>query len=141
MSTSKIVKQVGLGKVVILMIAALVVGVIATRMMLGPGSSASGASATAGEDSEQLYTCGMHPNVIQRGPGICPICNMNLTPLRADDGDAGGSGASKERKVLYWRAPVCVGGGALFLPKNANAALLRLLERAGKEPDCWCIQC
>ncbi len=112
MSTSKIVKQVGLGKVVILMIAALVVGVIATRMMLGPGSNASAgrpasrASATAGEDSEQLYTCGMHPNVIQRGPGICPICNMNLTPLKADDGDAGGSGASKERKVLYWRAPM-----------------------------------
>ncbi|MCH8052927.1 MAG: efflux RND transporter periplasmic adaptor subunit [Planctomycetes bacterium] len=103
MSTSKTVRQFGLGTVVILTIAALVVGVVATRVMLGPGGGASGASA--GEDSEQLYTCGMHPNVMERGPGICPICNMDLTPLKADDGDAGG-GVSKERKVLYWRAPM-----------------------------------
>ena len=103
MSTAKTVRQFGLGTVVILTIAALVVGVVATRVMLGPGGGASGKEA--GGDSEQLYTCGMHPNVIQRGPGICPICNMDLTPLRADDGNAGG-GASKERKVLYGRAPM-----------------------------------
>ncbi len=101
MSTSKIAKQFGLGTVVILTIAALVVGAVATRMMLGPG----GSGAAAGEDLEQLYTCGMHPNVMERGPGICPICNMDLTPLKADDGDDDG-GASKERKVLYWRAPM-----------------------------------
>ncbi|MCZ6655231.1 MAG: efflux RND transporter periplasmic adaptor subunit, partial [Planctomycetota bacterium] len=105
MSTSKIAKQFGLGTVVILTIAALVLGVVATRVMLGPGGSANGAAATASEDSEQLYSCGMHPDMIQRGPGICPICNMDLTPLKADDGDVGG-GASKERKVLYWRAPM-----------------------------------
>ncbi|MBW2735418.1 MAG: efflux RND transporter periplasmic adaptor subunit [Deltaproteobacteria bacterium] len=32
--------------------------------------------------SEQLYTCGMHPNVIQQGPGTCPICGMDLTPMK-----------------------------------------------------------
>jgi RND family efflux transporter MFP subunit len=30
---------------------------------------------------EQLYTCGMHPQVIQKGPGNCPICGMKLTPI------------------------------------------------------------
>jgi len=29
-----------------------------------------------------LWTCGMHPQVIQDHPGICPICNMELTPLK-----------------------------------------------------------
>jgi len=33
-------------------------------------------------DHAQLYTCGMHPEVIQEGPGSCPICGMDLTPLR-----------------------------------------------------------
>lgn len=58
-------------------------------------------------DTEQLYTCGMHPNVIQRGPGECPICHMKLTPLRAEGGggDASASGP-QERRVLYWRAPM-----------------------------------
>ena len=31
-----------------------------------------------------LYTCGMHPQVIQDHPGDCPICGMKLTPIRKD---------------------------------------------------------
>lgn len=27
---------------------------------------------------DYYYTCGMHPNVHETEPGICPICNMNL---------------------------------------------------------------
>ncbi len=30
---------------------------------------------------KQLWTCGMHPQVIQDHPGDCPICHMKLTPL------------------------------------------------------------
>ena len=33
--------------------------------------------------SGQLWTCGMHPQVIQDHPGDCPICHMELTPLKA----------------------------------------------------------
>lgn len=38
---------------------------------------------------KQLYTCGMHPNVVQEGPGTCPICGMNLVPVNPTltDGD------------------------------------------------------
>ena len=43
-------------------------------------TGAESAQAPAGE-SEQWYTCGMHPNVLQKGPGECPICQMKLTPL------------------------------------------------------------
>ncbi|MCX6894811.1 MAG: efflux RND transporter periplasmic adaptor subunit [Verrucomicrobia bacterium] len=32
----------------------------------------------------QLYTCGMHPQVIQNQPGNCPICGMKLTPMRSE---------------------------------------------------------
>ena len=41
-----------------------------------PGREARGESAHA------LYTCGMHPQVIQDHPGNCPICGMKLTPIR-----------------------------------------------------------
>src|SRR5262249_6894397 len=34
------------------------------------------------------YTCPMHPEIVQRGPGSCPICGMALEPVvaRADEG-------------------------------------------------------
>src|ERR1035437_6805824 len=31
--------------------------------------------------SGSKYTCPMHPEVIQDGPGTCPICGMALEPL------------------------------------------------------------
>ena len=40
----------------------------------------------AGAKEEQLYTCGMHPQVIEHKPGNCPICGMKLTPVRKQAG-------------------------------------------------------
>ncbi|KAA1242401.1 efflux RND transporter periplasmic adaptor subunit [Aquimarina sp. RZ0] len=37
---------------------------------------------TAGMAS-QIWTCSMHPQIIQSDPGDCPICGMDLTPTRA----------------------------------------------------------
>jgi multidrug efflux pump subunit AcrA (membrane-fusion protein) len=34
-------------------------------------------------DAEAIYTCTMHPQVRQKGPGPCPICKMDLVPLDA----------------------------------------------------------
>ncbi len=31
----------------------------------------------------QLYTCGMHPQIIKEEPGNCPICGMALTPIKS----------------------------------------------------------
>jgi len=39
-----------------------------------------------------LWTCGMHPQVIEEEPGQCPICGMNLVPLREDIGHGDGDG-------------------------------------------------
>jgi len=38
----------------------------------------------------KLWTCGMHPDVIQEEPGTCPICQMDLVPVRAEPGHGGG---------------------------------------------------
>jgi Cu+-exporting ATPase len=36
---------------------------------------------TAPASPDALYTCPMHPQVRQRGPGDCPICGMALEPM------------------------------------------------------------
>ncbi|MBN1359398.1 MAG: efflux RND transporter periplasmic adaptor subunit [Sedimentisphaerales bacterium] len=33
----------------------------------------------------QVWTCSMHPQIRLPGPGLCPICNMELIPLEAGD--------------------------------------------------------
>ena len=43
-------------------------------------SSATWASATA-NPAHPRYTCPMHPQIAQLGPGSCPICGMALEPV------------------------------------------------------------
>lgn len=35
------------------------------------------------------YTCSMHPSVEKDGPGTCPICSMNLTPVTREELETG----------------------------------------------------
>ena len=44
-------------------------------------SPASGTSTAAPAKEDAVYTCPMHPEVRQRGPGACPKCGMALEPL------------------------------------------------------------
>lgn len=46
-------------------------------------------STPAEEDMDAVYTCPMHPEIEQRGPGSCPLCGMALEPkeISADSGD------------------------------------------------------
>jgi Cu(I)/Ag(I) efflux system membrane fusion protein len=45
----------------------------------GHNHSIPGANAPSGK---QLYQCSMHPNVISDRPGKCPICGMDLQPVK-----------------------------------------------------------
>lgn len=51
--------------------------------------SASTQMASSSDSPKQLYTCGMHPEIVSEEPGICPICNMKLTPKRDNDTESG----------------------------------------------------
>src|SRR6516164_8856335 len=37
--------------------------------------------AKPGRESGTQYTCPMHPEVVQAGPGSCPKCGMALVPM------------------------------------------------------------
>ena len=49
----------------------------------GPGAieDTAAVSRAAPEEKKIRYTCPMHPEVVQVGPGICSICGMALEPM------------------------------------------------------------
>lgn len=59
--------------------------------------------APSAHAAEQLYTCGMHPQIIKKAPGDCPICGMELQPVRAN------APAPGERKVKYYKSTMTPG--------------------------------
>ena len=89
--------------------------------------------ATAGAAAETLpegtiYTCPMHPEIRQIGPGSCPICGMALEP-EAGGTDDGGERADMTRRLwisTLLALPVValdMGGhfGLLHLPSHVSA--------------------
>jgi RND family efflux transporter MFP subunit len=60
---------------------------------------------SAAQGEKTLYTCGMHPNVIQDEPGNCPICEMKLTPIRRSTGPT----ASGEPSIKYYQSTLIPG--------------------------------
>jgi Cu+-exporting ATPase len=48
-----------------------------------PAAAEAPAAAPAAAREAAEYTCPMHPQVVQRGPGACPICGMALEPRLA----------------------------------------------------------
>ena len=66
----------------------------------------SGETAAENDSESGLWTCGMHPHVIQDEPGQCPICHMDLVPLRSEGmaGDAHDDG-SEAAEPEIWTCP------------------------------------
>jgi P-type Cu+ transporter len=58
---------------------------------------------------EVVYTCPMHPQIRQPGPGNCPICGMTLEPVGAAD-ETGPSAELIDMTRRFWI------GAALALP-------------------------
>jgi membrane fusion protein, copper/silver efflux system len=71
-------------KSIIINILLLSTGLVLGWLIFGGGESASHdhTKETAAE-----YTCSMHPQIRQQGPGKCPLCGMDLVPVSS----AGGS--------------------------------------------------
>lgn len=69
---------------------ALIVGLLGGFLIFG-GDSADSATNEVTENhnhseeiaSNQMWTCSMHPQIMQPEPGDCPICGMDLIPAEA----------------------------------------------------------
>jgi len=72
---------------------ALVVGLLGGWLIFGGSgndeqaikdlSDMSDSHDHSGESAEQMWTCSMHPQIMQPEPGDCPICGMDLIPAEA----------------------------------------------------------
>jgi len=88
--------------VVVAFLLIAMIGFVVVFATNGVFSKWFAADSLSNVSSRQLWTCGMHPQVIQDHPGECPICHMELTPLKSTVSTTN----SGERKVKYWWDPM-----------------------------------
>jgi Cu+-exporting ATPase len=61
------------------------------KFMVDPGKYVGDTTVAVTPVPDAIYTCPMHPEVQQVGPGDCPMCGMALEPVLPDaDGDDSG---------------------------------------------------
>jgi P-type Cu+ transporter len=97
-----------------------------TRYLAPPGAPAS---------DPRPYTCPMHPEVRQIGPGSCPKCGMALEPVEATAAEEGASPELVDMTRRFWV------GVALTVPvfalATAEMATPALAARLGPTARLW----
>jgi RND family efflux transporter MFP subunit len=88
-------------KIKFILFAVLLAVVAAGAISCGKNSSRE---TTNTSGVKTLYTCGMHPQIIQDHPGNCPICGMKLTPIRKQAGTGPTTAVSGERKIKFYKS-------------------------------------
>lgn len=83
----------------------------------------SASSDAAGADGG-LWTCGMHPQVVQKTAGDCPICHMKLTPARG-----GGEAATVEGQITI--SPIVVQNMGVKVGQVIDGPLVRTIRAFG----------
>jgi len=75
-----------------------------------------------------LYTCPMDPQIVQEGPGTCPICGMALEPMMPSLDEGENPELTDFRRRFWWSLPLSVATMTL-----AMLAMTPLLH--GLSPD------
>ncbi len=89
-------------KMKMILVGTLLVAVGGLGVFISGCSQKTEAASTATASTEKtLYTCGMHPWIIQDHPGNCPICGMKLEPVHKT---AGTDAAAGGHKILYYKS-------------------------------------
>ncbi|MBI5914611.1 MAG: efflux RND transporter periplasmic adaptor subunit [Bacteroidetes bacterium] len=72
---------------IVMLAAGLLIGWL-VKPSSSPDTSHEGHQMENAESSKAtIWTCSMHPQIRQSGPGKCPICGMDLIPLENDMGE------------------------------------------------------
>lgn len=100
----------------------MAVAVITPSVLLAACSdkSAGGGAATKGE--EKTYTCPMHPQIVQKKPGTCPICGMDLVPFDRNNKDESLQ-LMENQAALANISTITVGAGDLSAYTQLNGRL------------------
>ena len=91
---------------------------------------------------EDLYTCPMHPEIKQNGPGFCPICGMALEPVTVTGEEANAELADMTRRFkisLVLTAPLLLVAMSDLIPGQPvqhalSPAVLKYIQLALATP-------
>ena len=123
------------------------VGVAQRQGWIQAGAGDMGDAGHVGHDhaADSTYTCPMHPQIRQNGPGDCPICGMDLVPVAAEAQPAPAADEGDDRYICPMmcvpptgepgRCPVCgmelvpatSGGGGDGMSVSIEPAARRLV--------------
>lgn len=73
--------MIGFEGAAFLILSGMVGAVIFAKREREQSKQKVGAKASNEISSAAIYTCPMHPEVQQQGPGTCPKCGMELVPI------------------------------------------------------------
>ena len=86
------------------------------------GNQSPIATKASAADTGAEYTCPMHPEILQTGPGTCPKCGMALEPLMPELEEEENPELTDFTRRFWWTLPLTVmvtvlamGGHALIL--------------------------
>ncbi|MBL4594540.1 MAG: efflux RND transporter periplasmic adaptor subunit, partial [Flavobacteriales bacterium] len=66
----------------VVIVLVLILGIVIGKFMGGGNSSDEEIVIHEHNETEaEIWTCSMHPQIQQDGPGQCPLCGMDLIPL------------------------------------------------------------
>jgi P-type Cu+ transporter len=82
-----------------------------------------------------LYTCPMHPQIVQEGPGPCPICGMALEPMGALPKDTANPELIDFTRRLWVAAPLAL--ALLAIDMSAHLFRVDLLPFASLQARQW----
>jgi len=98
----------------------------------------SGAHRRAAEEAPAgtIFTCPMHPEIEQVGPGSCPICGMALEPMGVPTGEEGPNPELIDFKRRF-RAGAALTIPLLILSMGPMVGLGFLRDMLGERPALW----
>ncbi len=82
-----------------------------------------------------LYTCPMHPQIVQEGPGPCPICGMALEPMGALPEETDNAELIDFTRRLWVAAPLSL--ALLALDMGAHVFGVDLLPFLSPQAEQW----
>ena len=93
-------------------------------------------AAAADRLARPIYTCPMHPQIRQAGPGNCPICGMALEPVMPALDEDDESRARRFHPALLVDAAADASSSRCWRWSGTASAGLDLRARAGSS-SCW----
>ena len=106
-----------------------------SKFLAGPAAYVKHAVAPKPAFAGILYTCPMHPQIRQTGPGNCPICGMSLEPLTAAV-ETGPSPELSDMSRRFWIATVLT-LPVLVLEMGSHIPALNLANTVPAATSIW----